>query len=142
MHSIFFIKINFHFDKSRTISQVQHEKRRHPRLDNAIMVQIVQGDLETEGLTRDISMSGMQLRLASPLDRHDEVAMKILLPYEDVEEYGQQSPLELKGVVKRTHRDSKYHYYGIQFTGIEYEQQRLLKHAFEFFNTNAEFYAD
>ena len=133
----------FSFNYEETIEQQQHEQRQHPRAQHSLLAKIKKGHLQMEGITSDLSLSGMQLRVPDKLDELDNVHMKMFLPYTDIHQYEKQIPMTFTGKVAWSKEDEKHgrqqYIYGVEFTNINEQQQQHIKQAFEFFSKNAEF---
>ena len=129
----------FVFDHREETVRTDSEKRRCPRANHTLLVNVIQGGKEIESLAKDFSLTGMKLLLPEPLDASKSIDMDILLPNEDPEAYRKQDPLRISGRIVWT-RAGK----GGQLCGVEFvEQNEVLKKkigsCFEFFNKRAEF---
>ncbi|MCW9025226.1 MAG: methyl-accepting chemotaxis protein [Gammaproteobacteria bacterium] len=133
----------FVFNYEEMIEQQQHEKREHPRAQHSLLTKINNGSGHIEGITTDLSLSGIQLRLPSEVKDAENVVMKIYLPYADIKQYKQQTPMCFSGKVVWSKLDEKNHReqysYGIEFTNVSEEQRHQIKQAFEFFSKNIEY---
>ncbi|TAN71168.1 MAG: methyl-accepting chemotaxis protein [Gallionella sp.] len=129
----------FTFEQNREIKLEQHEKRRYPRTQNYLLVKAGQGGKNLEGVTRDFSMTGINLVLTSPLEQDKELDLGIYLPCEDMEQYKNQIPVNLVGQIVWQRVEGKNHLYGIEFTGMDEGKRSYLKTCFDFFNKKAEF---
>jgi methyl-accepting chemotaxis protein len=131
----------FTFEHDKTIEPAQHEKRRYPRAQNNLLVKIVQGERSAEGVTKDFSMTGMKLALANPLElsQNQKLDLGVYLPYEDLDQYSNQQPVNLTGQLawQRTQEDG--YLCGVEFDDLDDAKRRYLKICFDFFNKNAEF---
>ena len=133
----------FTFEYEQTIEKEPGEQRRYPRANHNLLTKIDSEPHPLEGITNDLSLSGLQLRLAEELHQQDKVAMHVHLPCENINEYKKQTPIHLTGAVaweKNEYKNGRRLYvYGIEFTDINEQQKEQLKWAFEFFGRNAEF---
>lgn len=133
----------FVFDYEERIEQQQHEQRQYPRAQHSLLAKIPQGHSHIEGISSDLSLSGIQLRMPLALDENDEVAMKLYLPYDDIQEYENQIPMQFSGHIvwsKEEERNGRHQYiYGIEFVDLNEEQRRQIELAFNFFSKNAEY---
>ncbi len=130
----------FVFDKASQVRTVEQEKRAFPRTGHSLRVDAQQGGHKQEGLTRDISLSGLRLALNRPLDDADaELRLSVYLPYEDRTEYGNQIPLSLAGKVAWSKKDGEYHLYGIHFHDVDDRARDSLRRCIQYFNLKAEY---
>ncbi len=129
----------FAYEQKSQILTVQHEKRRYPRTQHSLRVDVRQGGAKYEGLTMDISLSGMKLVLTQPLPGKEGVTLDIFLPHEDIGQYQKQVPLRLGGRVAWSRREGERPCYGIEFVDIGEEQKSRIRRCIEYFNLNAEF---
>ncbi|MBS4098321.1 MAG: methyl-accepting chemotaxis protein [Sulfuricella sp.] len=129
----------FSFDNAMTIEPAQHEKRRYPRAQSNLLVKIGQGERQMEGVTKDFSMTGMRVTVSTPLAAGQSLNLGIFLPQEDVEQYRNQSPVNLSGKVAWQRNEDGTTLCGVEFVGLDETQRRYLKTCFDFFNKNAEF---
>jgi len=129
----------FTFEHAREIEPSQHEKRRYPRAQNNLLVKVNQGEHNLEGVTKDFSMSGMRLILSHPLEAKEKVDLGIYLPQEDLEQYKNQTPVNLVGKVAWQRIEGESHLCGVEFVDLDDDKRRYLKTCFDFFNKNAEF---
>ena len=96
-------------------------------------------DKVLDGVTSDLSLSGMQLRVRDNLPQDEPLHLALTPPVDDRNRYAQQTPLELTGRISR-HRESEgSHYYGIEFIGLSQSDNTRLKTCFEFFHHQAEY---
>ena len=125
--------------KIKERERAQHEKRRNPRFDESLLVQVKVKDKVLDGVTSDLSLSGMQLRVRDNLPQDEPLHLALIPPVDDRNRYAQQTPLELTGRISR-HRESEgSHYYGIEFIGLSQSDNTRLKTCFEFFHHQAEY---
>ncbi|OOZ39110.1 hypothetical protein BOW53_12925 [Solemya pervernicosa gill symbiont] len=115
------------------------EKRKHPRLEEHLLVHATQHGVEIEGLTSDISMSGLRLMLGSELPSLDEVDLSIFLPCDDKNSYERQQPLRIRGALRWNRREGDYNVYGVEFNRVNGEQRQLIDRCFNYFNTSVEY---
>jgi len=94
-----------------------------------------------DGVTSDLSLSGMQLRVREILPKGDALHLALIPPVDDRNRYAQQPPLELTGRICRHSESDGSHYYGIEFIGLNHADITRLKGCFEFFNHHAEYVA-
>jgi methyl-accepting chemotaxis protein len=133
------IMADFTFNSHFMIEAAQHEKRRVPRADNILRVKTNQSGSELEGLTQDISMSGIKLKLRSPVKEREQINLTIFLPSDNLDQYKSQAPLSLQGSVSWQRKEAESFLCGIEFASMNEMQRNQIKKCFEFLKRNAEF---
>lgn len=132
----------FRFEHTvREIARAPQEKRRNPRFEQSLLAQVKNGDRVLDGVTSDLSLSGMQLRIHERLPEGEAVHFALVPPADDRGSYAQQLPIELSGRVCRLRVDDGSHYYGIEFIGLDQAKIAKLKACIEFFHRKAEYVA-
>ena len=129
----------YQFERNKKIPAPKHEKRRYPRLENALLIHIEQDGAVYSGMSTDCSLSGIKLKLSQQIRDHNPIDMEVLLPYEDVVQYENQKPLKLSGRIAWSEKKGKYYFYGINFSDLDIQQEAGLRKIFAFFNMSAEF---
>lgn len=129
----------FTFEQTWKIEPSQHEKRRYPRAQNNLLVKVGQGDRNLEGVTKDFSMTGMNLTLPNPLDKSKKLSLDIYLPRENLLQYESQVPVNLAGRVAWQRKEGGGHLCGVEFVEMDEDKSNYLKTCFDFFNKKAEF---
>lgn len=129
----------FTFEHSLAADSVQHEKRRHPRALNRLLVQVSQGGKTMEGSSVDFSMTGMRLLLSEALRDKQAVEMAVYLPKDDLTQYQKQTPLKLAGRVAWQRPQDGKHLSGITFEGVSEDARRKMRECFEYYNKSPEF---
>lgn len=132
----------FTFEHSLAADSVQHEKRRHPRALNRLLVQVSQGGKTMEGSSVDFSMTGMRLLLSEALRDKQAVEMAVYLPKDDLTQYQKQTPLKLAGRVAWQRPQDGKHLSGITFEGVSEDARRKMRECFEYYNKSPEFGAN
>ncbi len=126
---------NFTFERMSGIPRDRQDKRGKPRLTNHLRVQVVGKDGEPrEALTRDFSMSGMQLRLNEPIVDGTVVGLRVYVPHETLDEYTRQPASEVTARVVWCRRESGHHCCGLKFEKLSEQQEQALKMCFEYFH--------
>ena len=133
------IMADFTFNSQIVIEASQHEKRRVPRAENSLRVKINQSGNELEGLSQDISMTGLKLKLRSPIKEHELINVSLFLPSDDLNQYKNQDPLDLKGSVSWQRKEGDNYLCGIEFANMNEVQRNQIKKCFQFLKRNAEF---
>ena len=119
--------------------RIGSEKRRHPRVQHTLLVNVRQGEREIESLAKDFSMTGMKLLLPEPVDASKNIDMDILLPSEDPEAYRNQDPLRISGRIVWSRQEKGGQLYGVEFVSQDAMQKKQIGRCFEFFNKRPEF---
>jgi methyl-accepting chemotaxis protein len=121
------------------LAPAQHEKRRHPRAENHLLVHVHQNGRSIDGLSSDLSLSGARVRLSDQIEPDSPVELEWYLPYENLEQYRSQTPLRIAGRVAWQRREGDGYLCGIAFAALDAHKQQQLKRCFEFFGKNPEF---
>ena len=130
----------FRFDnEAKPMPRAAEEKRAMPRTRNHLLLRVCQGDAAYEGISQDLSMSGIRLLLKEPLASRQPIQVKLYLPYEDVDSYSKQTPLVLDGEVMHEDLQDQQYGYGVRFINLGPKQRESLRYCFEFFNKAPEF---
>lgn len=129
----------FTFEQTWNIEPSQHEKRRYPRAQNNLLVKVGQSDRNLEGVTKDFSMTGMNLALPNSLDKNKKLSLDIYLPRENLLQYENQAPVNLVGRVAWQRVEDGSHLCGVEFVDMDDSKRNYLKTCFDFFNKKAEF---
>jgi len=122
-----------------TISRKDDERRGAPRINNKLRVQATQGETTQEGVTGDLSMTGLKVELQGALDERSTVGLNIYRPQDNLEGYKKQTPLEVKGtIVWKKSFDERYRY-GIRFETLNTDQKAQIENIFEYFGCRSEY---
>jgi methyl-accepting chemotaxis protein len=133
------VMAGFTFERNQEIDDNQHQQRAYPRAENNLLVKVEQGERKLEGITKDFSLTGMKIALPSPLEKNAKLNLGIYLPYDDLEKYGSQKPINVYGKIARQSVEGRNHLCGIQFVDMDESRRGYLKTCFDFFNKKAEF---
>lgn len=100
------------------------------------MVRIAAGGEQQEGLTADFSMTGMRLRVGTPLAAQEgaRVAMELLIPYDNMSQYQKQTPIMLQGIIKWQREENGQICYGIEYEKVGNREREDLQRCFDFFS--------
>jgi len=109
----------------------RNDKRQAPRAENRIKVTVVQGETEVNGVTQDISMSGMKLKCTDKLQKNSQIPLIIHLPMDDQPDG--QATLPLNGRVIHEEQQGDYYFYGIQFNTMNRDQIQKMEYVFDYF---------
>ncbi|KJV25144.1 hypothetical protein VI06_19805 [Aquitalea magnusonii] len=131
----------FQFDQSVMVQPAENENRKLPRLQQHILVQVQHGGQWRDAITEDFSLSGLRLRLpvALGLPQGSRMQLLILMPYDSIEEYRSQAPLEMEARVMWVQTKDSGEAYGLEFLTRGAKQQAALKSCFAFFKQSATF---
>ncbi len=129
----------FSTDKVTAETRMGSDQRVFPRINNRVKVILEQGELRAEGLTQDISMSGLQVRCLQAFDIRQHLKLKICiyLPREGLEE--SEETLSVSGAVSRSDEREDGFYYGITFDALGGGDYRKLQSLFDYFKKASEF---
>ncbi len=129
----------FDFTGGLFIEAEQHEKRRAPRAQNTLRVKLSQNGKTMEGVACDFSTTGMRIRLPRAVRDDQEVFVSLYLPHEDLNQYQEQDPIEVKGKVAWQNQTDNNYLCGIEFIDISGTQRASIMECFDFYRKNAEF---
>lgn len=134
---------NFTFDTNSVISGAKNELRKHPRAENGLLAYVICDGyrLEAQGITKDFSMTGLQLRLPvdSDISTHNSLTLDIMTPCHSHEEYQTQQPLRVDARVVWKRVENDHIIYGLEFKRLTMEQEKRLGECFAFFNKNSRY---
>lgn len=130
----------FYFEHHKSeLVRSPNEKRRYPRYGNNLLVKIDQGKRHIEGVTRDFSVSGLQVSVPEPLEQAHQLSLLLYLPSSDISEFQQQDPLELQGEIQWQREEDGRYYYGMEFVGVSDIAKQRLAECLKFFNEAPEY---
>lgn len=133
---------HFRFDDTLLSKPIQHERRTHPRVSNFLRVQLECSGQTFDGMTADFSMSGARLRFTKALPCHSgaSVELRVLVPYDNLNEYKMQNPPMLPCRIEWYSKDDATHLYGVSFgQNLAKDAQMGLRKCFEFFRLNSHY---
>jgi len=116
----------------------QEEKRAYPRIDNQIKVIISQGDRDVEGLSQDISMTGLQIKCLNSLlskseqTQNKQVTVCLHIPQQGINDKVESIIVD-SHIIRETKKPDGY-YYGIAFNQMNNSQQEKIKKLFKYFS--------
>lgn len=129
----------FTFDSVHVVATVQHEKRKHPRIANKLLVNASQDSQVIECYAVDFSMTGMRLAINGKLDDSKPVEFEIFLPHQDMDKYEKQEPLRLKGRITWQRVEGGKNICGIAFEKLDENSNRRMRESFQYYNKTPEF---
>ena len=109
------------------------ERRRATRVQGHLLVSVKRGQDHFEGLTKDISLSGMKLLLKAELDKGDRVQLAIRLPSQDRSDFSQHESFTVDGEVIWCQQEAERFQYGIHFGAGARSTNRYLQQCLDFF---------
>ena len=121
------------------VERAPNEKRRNPRLEQSLLVQIKTQDKTLDGVTSDLSLSGMQVRVYEKLTEGAVLQFELLPPTIERSRLKQQLPLQLTGRICRQREMNGAFYYGVSFVDLTPQSITQLKACFIFFHCDAEY---
>lgn len=129
----------FKFNRDTKILARADEQRASPRVGSSLRVRIRHNGAEFEGVTKDVSMTGVRLRTNEPLHKGQHVTLLMYMPYDDLETYRRQKPVEVGGDVMWDRAEGGRSVCGIQFAGLNAGQRDAIKRCFEYFSKEPQF---
>lgn len=126
------------FDKSavrKKQSVPQDNKRQHPRIQGHNLVSIRGKFGRREGLSSDLSMSGLGVMLTTPLPETDEFVVEIKVPKKELDTYQTKSPMRLRATLawQKQTEDGKY-LAGIKFKDLTKQQRGAIIESLTFYS--------
>jgi len=131
--------LEFTFNHDETIQREQHDLREEPRIAQHLLVKIDDNGNCLEGLSNDFSIQGIQIRLTEPLTSKKNMHLKIYKPFDDINEYECQTPLDFKGCVQWERCQDGRYIYGIKYQSLTTSQTQFINECFEYFNKGSTF---
>lgn len=127
---------DFETDPVIQTSRESNEKRQHPRISNQIKVMLEQAGEKIEGVTQDLSMTGLQIKSLNKFnfDKTQTIDFHIELPKSNNEEQ-----FILPGNVIHVKELNGNFYYGIKFNSLNETDKSRLKSIFTFFGKASEY---
>ncbi len=109
------------------------EQRYFPRIDNRIKVILEHGENRSEGITQDISMTGIQVKCLQPFEGRSDQTLQVhlYLPREEPEE--EEEVLVIQGRIVHTDENSDGIFYGVNFNSMDNSEENKLKDIFDYF---------
>ena len=121
----------FTTELTNTVETPSGENRLSPRAENKIRVNIVQGSSSGDGLTEDVSMTGVKVRSKVAFDNHQKVTLNFHVPDEIAKTTG--SRLTLMAKIVHCLQTADYYVYGIRFDTVSAATESQLIALFNYF---------
>lgn len=87
-------------------------------------------------VSKDISLTGAQIRISETLKKGEVIVLEMLLPQEDLETYKNQQGVEVDALVVRAERLENYIVCGLKFINMTAQKEMKIKKIFEAFGDN------
>lgn len=129
----------FEFPRETTAVRPRGEKRNYPRADNSLRANARQGGELFEGISRDISLSGLRLVVKADLPQNTVIPLEIFLPRSSLGEFRQQAPVVLQARVMWRRDEGESTQYGLHFENMSEAQRSALKTCLEYFDKPVEY---
>jgi methyl-accepting chemotaxis protein len=129
----------FSFQDEAQADLSQNEKRSAPRVDNRLRIVLTQGNVESEALTINFSMTGAQLLTRQSIDKTLPMEIALYVPDEDMEKYKHQQPIRLSGRIVWQRQDGLNYKCGVHYDKITSANRELMQRCFTYFGKNYEF---
>ncbi len=127
----------FEFPREMVVQRQPGDKRSHPRAENSLRVNLRQGDIMYEGVSRDLSLSGLCLAINAQMAVQTVVPLEIFLPRATLDEFRHQSPIILQGRVVWYREEAGEPNYGIHFENLNESQKNAVKACLDYFDKPA-----
>lgn len=133
----------FDTDNIADIARKTKEQRDFPRIDNQIKIELCQGTRKIEGLSQDISMSGLQIKSTDALFATEKdisnkkVKVSLFVPQQSLSD--KIESFDVSSNIIRIEKRADAVYYGISFNQLSSTQQAKLKQIFEYFAKSSKF---
>lgn len=129
----------FSFHNDAMITRTQHESRSDPRAHNQLRMVLRQEDVESEAVTVNFSMSGVQLLTHHSLKAELPVDISLYIPDSDMDAFKNQNPIRLSGNIVWQNQDGKDFKCGVRYDEVTSTNRELMQKCFEYFGKNSEF---
>lgn len=129
----------FVYEREDVILARENEKRMAPRVNAHLRIHVDHNGQAYETICRDLSMTGMQLRFNQKLDKKHPLSLKIYLPFEDLDEYANQLPVDIQAKIAWQRQSDEEYLCGVKFVDVTNQQTDQLNECFTFFNKKPEF---
>lgn len=133
----------FDTDGVADVSRETQELRSFPRIDNQIKIELHQGTRKIEGLSQDISMSGLQIKSTDSLFvtekdiSNKQVKVSLFIPQQSLTD--KIESFDVSSNIIRVEKRTDGIYYAISFSQLNNTQRAKLKQIFEYFAKASKF---
>ncbi|WLQ15034.1 methyl-accepting chemotaxis protein [Hahella aquimaris] len=130
--------LDFRRQKVAEVKTKDSERRAAPRVEGTLLVRIESDGGGSEGLSQDVSETGMNLVVKEYYDVGDRLVLSIRLPSRDQNRYDQQQPVAVnaKVVWRKTESQGRYRY-GVHFIDLSQTSANYVKECCEFYKNVA-----
>jgi methyl-accepting chemotaxis protein len=129
----------FEFQRDVKMHRSSGDKRTYPRADNSLRVNVRKDGKLFEGVSRDLSLSGMRLAINADFVDRSLVVLDVYLPSPSLDEFRNQKPMILHGRVMWCRNEANGPQYGIHFEDLSEQDKSALRHCLEYFDKPAEY---
>lgn len=130
----------FNFERHAELEPASHEQRKTPRLNSQLRVRVeMPNGILMEGISLDISLTGIQLRLKNKLEMNKSYPLKVFIPYQNIDDYQKQIPLDIQAQPVRYHQEGDLYLYGLNFIKVSAGQKAQLERIFAYFQRSPNF---
>ena len=121
---------NFSTNRESAPPRQAGEKRNFPRIDNSIRITVQQEGQDIEGVTQNLSLSGMKLRCRRLLALNTIIPTNLFLPTTD---NGKEEIVQVKIRLLHKTQEEKDYLYGAEFVDLTTAQQQKITKVFDFY---------
>lgn len=122
----------FTYNHDELITPAESEHRDYPRVHEHLLVKINDNNNIVEGVSNDFSLSGIQIRLNSVISTKENIQLNLYRPFDDAQEYEQQTPVSFTGTVQWDRNEDGRYIYGIKYTAVTDEQKEFTEECFKY----------
>ncbi|WP_143269406.1 methyl-accepting chemotaxis protein [Mangrovitalea sediminis] len=110
------------------------ERRQDNRISGHLLVSLQSGGQQFEGLSQDISHSGMRMLMKGRLEKGAKVSLSVRLPTESMTDFDHSESATLAGEVMWRREQGERFLYGLRFDDVSPVQKRRIAHCLRFFD--------
>jgi len=121
---------NFSINRELVTPKRSGEKRRFPRIDNSIRITVLHEGRQIEGVTQNLSLSGMKMRCRHQLALNTILPTNLFLPATDSEN---EEILQVKTRLLHKNQEGADYLYGAEFVDLTAKQQKNITRIFDFY---------
>ncbi len=129
----------FKTDRETVVAREDGEQRSFPRISNQIKVMLHQGGNHAEGLTQDISMSGLQIKCTSEFNSRDDLKLDVKLHIPGGSLSEQEEAVTVSGHIIHVEKQQDGFFYGVKFGLLDSSEKQHIKTIFEHFQKAHEY---